>query len=69
MLEPQDCFNRNLQNLCVIGVAVREGHAGRKVTSLNGRVESATIPAAKKADLKAKVSMLQVFSYVCMKFA
>ncbi|THG00651.1 hypothetical protein TEA_011320 [Camellia sinensis var. sinensis] len=31
----------------------------QKVTSLNGRVESATIPAAKKADLKAKVSVLQ----------
>ncbi|KAI7985441.1 Alanine--tRNA ligase [Camellia lanceoleosa] len=33
--------------------------SSQKVTSLNGRVESATIPAAKKADLKAKVSMLQ----------
>ncbi|CAL5430576.1 unnamed protein product [Camellia sinensis] len=31
----------------------------QKVTSLNGRVESTTIPAAKKADLKAKVSVLQ----------
>ncbi|XAR54282.1 Alanine--tRNA ligase [Bertholletia excelsa] len=31
----------------------------QKVTYLNGRVESATIPAAKKADLKAKVLELQ----------
>ncbi|XP_059660711.1 alanine--tRNA ligase-like isoform X2 [Cornus florida] len=31
----------------------------QKVTSLNGRVESAPIPAAKKADLKAKISVLQ----------
>ncbi|XAR63900.1 Alanine--tRNA ligase [Bertholletia excelsa] len=31
----------------------------QKVTYLNGRVESATIPAAKKADLKAKISDLQ----------
>ncbi|GFS45775.1 alanyl-tRNA synthetase [Actinidia rufa] len=31
----------------------------QKVTSLNGRVESASIPSAKKADLKAKISVLQ----------
>ncbi|KAM7495568.1 hypothetical protein LguiB_030177 [Lonicera macranthoides] len=31
----------------------------QKVTSLNGRVESAPIPTAKKADLKAKLSVLQ----------
>lgn len=31
----------------------------QKVTSLNGRVESAPIPAAKKADLKAKLTLLQ----------
>ncbi|KAA8534635.1 hypothetical protein F0562_032106 [Nyssa sinensis] len=31
----------------------------QKVTSLNGRVESAAIPTAKKADLKAKISVLQ----------
>ncbi|KVI10340.1 Alanine-tRNA ligase, class IIc [Cynara cardunculus var. scolymus] len=30
-----------------------------KVTSLNGQVESAAIPTAKKADLKAKISILQ----------
>ncbi|CAL5368475.1 unnamed protein product [Camellia sinensis] len=33
--------------------------SSQKVTSLNSRMESATIPAAKKADLKAKVSVLQ----------
>ncbi|KAK1366228.1 hypothetical protein POM88_041789 [Heracleum sosnowskyi] len=31
----------------------------QKVTSLNGRVESAPIPTAKKTDLKAKISVLQ----------
>ncbi|XP_024966283.1 alanine--tRNA ligase [Cynara cardunculus var. scolymus] len=31
----------------------------QKVTSLNGQVESAAIPTAKKADLKAKISILQ----------
>ncbi|KAI3810043.1 hypothetical protein L1987_19650 [Smallanthus sonchifolius] len=31
----------------------------QKVTSLNGQVESASIPSAKKADLKAKISILQ----------
>ncbi|GKC93563.1 alanine--tRNA ligase, partial [Tanacetum coccineum] len=31
----------------------------QKVTSLNGQVESAAIPTAKKADLKAKLSILQ----------
>ncbi|KAK9053746.1 hypothetical protein SSX86_024820 [Deinandra increscens subsp. villosa] len=31
----------------------------QKVTSLNGQVESASIPTAKKADLKAKISILQ----------
>ncbi|KAL4554823.1 hypothetical protein LXL04_037429 [Taraxacum kok-saghyz] len=31
----------------------------QKVTSLNGQVESAAIPSAKKADLKAKISILQ----------
>ena len=31
----------------------------QKVSSLNGRVESASIPSAKKADLKAKISVLQ----------
>lgn len=31
----------------------------QKVSSLNGRVESAAIPSAKKADLKAKISVLQ----------
>ncbi|GAA0174133.1 aminoacyl-tRNA synthetase [Lithospermum erythrorhizon] len=31
----------------------------QKVTSLNGRVEAAAIPAAKKADLKSKISALQ----------
>ncbi|XP_073314495.1 alanine--tRNA ligase-like [Primulina huaijiensis] len=31
----------------------------QKVTSLNGRVEGASIPSAKKADLKAKISELQ----------
>ncbi|KAG9144502.1 hypothetical protein Leryth_010734 [Lithospermum erythrorhizon] len=31
----------------------------QKVTSLNGRVEAAAIPAAKKADLKSKFSALQ----------
>ncbi|CAL5323547.1 unnamed protein product [Camellia sinensis] len=39
----------------LLGAPALEG----KVTSLNGRVESATIPAAKKADLKAEVSVLQ----------
>lgn len=32
----------------------------QKVTSLNSRVEGASIPSAKKADLKAKISVLQV---------
>ncbi|KAL6561706.1 hypothetical protein OROMI_017307 [Orobanche minor] len=32
----------------------------QKVSSLNGQVESAAIPSAKKADLKAKISVLQV---------
>ncbi|KAL4566172.1 hypothetical protein LXL04_030282 [Taraxacum kok-saghyz] len=37
-----------------------EGNAlEQKVTSLNGQVESAAIPSAKKADLKAKISILQ----------
>ncbi|KAI7989681.1 Alanine--tRNA ligase [Camellia lanceoleosa] len=36
--------------------------SSQKVTSLNGRVESATIPAAKKADLKAKGIAVMVFS-------
>ncbi|KAL9164220.1 hypothetical protein ABFS82_06G091000 [Erythranthe guttata] len=31
----------------------------QKVTSLNSRVEGASIPSAKKADLKAKISVLQ----------
>ncbi|KAI3768969.1 hypothetical protein L6452_00065 [Arctium lappa] len=31
----------------------------QKVTSLNGQIESAAIPTAKKADLKAKISILQ----------
>ncbi|KAJ9562621.1 hypothetical protein OSB04_007781 [Centaurea solstitialis] len=31
----------------------------QKVTSLNGQVESAAIPTAKKTDLKAKISILQ----------
>lgn len=30
------------------------------MSSLNGRVESAAIPSAKKADLKDKISVLQV---------
>ncbi|KAI7985575.1 Alanine--tRNA ligase [Camellia lanceoleosa] len=37
--------------------------SSQKVTSLNGRMESVTIPTSKKADLKAKVSVLQVFIY------
>lgn len=32
----------------------------QKVSSLNGQVESAAISSAKKADLKAKISILQV---------
>ncbi|KAL4583030.1 hypothetical protein LXL04_007594 [Taraxacum kok-saghyz] len=39
-----------------------EGNAlEQKVTSLNGQVESAAIPSAKKADLKAKISILQSY--------
>lgn len=32
----------------------------QKVTSLNSRLEGASIPSAKKAELKAKISVLQV---------
>lgn len=48
--------------------------SSQKVSSLNGRVESAAIPSAKKADLKDKLSVLQVskmtkrlpyFSHIC----
>lgn len=41
------------------------------MSSLNGRLESAAIPSAKKADLKDKISVLQVskmterFSHIC----
>ncbi|KAI7995424.1 Alanine--tRNA ligase [Camellia lanceoleosa] len=60
-----DCASKALELALLLEQEVNEASKTegssleQKVTSLNGRVESATIPAAKKADLKAKVSVLQ----------
>lgn len=36
------------------------GMISQKVTALNSRVEGASVPSATKADLKAKIYVLQV---------